>query len=241
MTRISMPSRLRRAAVVAIVLMVGIAPARAGGPTLSPEQDPLVRNMDASVSPGSDFFKYACGRWLKENPIPASERGWGIANLVNEETYRQRLGICQDAAKSKAAKGTNEQKIGDYWAAGMDSVTVDKQGIEPLKPWLAQISNVHTRTEMLGLIAKLQTIGVNAGYGMFVAQDEKNSSQYIVHLYQAGLHMPDRDYYFGTDDDTKRVREEYGKHLVAMFKLLGEDSTRSATSGAAVLKLETAF
>jgi putative endopeptidase len=233
--------RLRRAAVVAIALVSGVAPARAGGPTLSPEQDPLVRNMDASVSPGSDFFKYACGRWIKENPIPASERGWGIANLVNEETYRQRLSICQDAAKSKAAKGTNEQKIGDYWATGMDSVAVDKQGIEPLKPWLAQISNVHTRTEMLGLIAKLQTIGVNAAYGMFVGQDERNSSKYVVHLYQGGLHMPDRDYYFGADEDTKRVREEYGKHLVAMFKLLGEDSLHSATSSAAVMKLETAF
>ena len=241
MIRFLESARLWRSALVAIVLAAAVAPARAGGPTLSPEQDPLVRNMDASVAPGTDFFKYACGRWLKENPIPASERGWGIANLVNEETYRQRLTICQDAARSKAAKGTNEQKIGDYWATGMDSVTIDKQGVEPLKPWLAQIANVHTRTDMLGVIAKLQTIGVDAVYSMFVGQDEKNSSQYIVHLYQGGLHMPDRDYYFGTDDDTKRVRGEYAKHLNEMFKLLGEDSTRIATSSAAVMKLETAF
>jgi putative endopeptidase len=233
--------RLVRAALVAVVLVAGARPARAGGPTLSPEQDPLVKNMDTAVSPGADFFQYACGKWLAKNPIPASERGWGIANLVNEETYRQRLTICEDAARSKAAKGTNDQKIGDFWATGMDSVTIDKQGVEPLKPYLAEIANVHTRTEMLGLIAKYQALGLDVGYGFFVGQDEKNSSRYIVHLYQGGLHMPDRDYYFGTDEDTKRVREEYGKHLVAMFKLLGEDSTRSATSSAAVMKLETAF
>jgi putative endopeptidase len=241
MTSASLFTRPWRVALVAIVLASAVRPAHAGGPTLSPEQDPLVKNMDKSVSPGADFFQYACGAWLKANPIPASERGWGIANLVNEETYRQRLQICQDAARAKAAKGSNEQKIGDFWATGMDSVTIDKQGAEPLKPWLAQIANVHTRTEMLALLAKLQSIGLNVGYSMFVGQDEKNSSKYILHLYQGGLHMPDRDYYFGTDDDTKRVRDEYGKHLVAMFKLLGDDSTRAATASTAVMKLETAL
>ena len=241
MTRNPIPSAGRRLGLLLACLIVCAVPVRAGGPTLSPQQDPLVLNMDTSVSPGADFFKYACGKWLAQNPIPASERGWGIANLVNEETYRQRLQICQDAAKAKAAKGSSEQKIGDWWATGMDSVTIDKQGIEPLKPWLAEIANVHTRTEMLAVLAKFQSLGLDVGYGMFVGQDEKNSSRYIVHLYQGGLHMPDRDYYFGTDEDTKRVRGEYVKHLVELFKLLGEDSTRIATSSAAVMKLETAF
>ena len=125
MTPSWMFTRPWRVVLVALVLAAGAGPVRAGGPTLSPEQDPLVRDMDTSVSPGADFFKYACGRWIKDNPIPESERGWGIANLVNEETYRQRLEICQDAARSKAAKGTNEQKIGDFWSTGMDSVTID--------------------------------------------------------------------------------------------------------------------
>src|SRR5262249_5370249 len=183
--------------------------------------------------------QYACGAWLKKNPIPASERGWGIANLVNEETYRQRLEICRGAAMAKAAKGSSEQKVGDLWSTGMDSVTIDKQGIEPLKRYLAQIANVHTRTELLAVIAQFQALGFAPVYNPFVGQDEKNSSQYVVHLYQGGLHMPDRDYYFGTDADTKRVRDEYVKHLTAMFKLLGDDSTKAAT--ATVMKLETAF
>ena len=177
-----------------------LTPARAhAGPTLPPEQDPLVQNMDKSVAPGTDFFKYACGKWLRENPIPASERGWGIANLVNEETYRQRLTICQDAARSGAARGTSAQKVGDFWSTGMDSASIDEQGAQPLKPYLAQIADVHTRTELLGVLAKLQPLGFHPLYSFFVGQDEKNSDRYIVHLYQGGLRMPDRDYYFGKD------------------------------------------
>jgi putative endopeptidase len=221
-------------------LLLTPVPAHAG-PSLPPDKDPLVLNMDTSVAPGSDFFKYACGKWLRENPIPSSERGWGIGNLVNEETYRQRLTICQNAAKSGAPKGTSAQKVGDFWATGMDSVTIDNQGAQPLAPYLAQIGNIHTRTDLLATIGKFQTLGFNPLYSLFVGQDEKNSDRYIVHLYQGGLHMPDRDYYFGKDSTTKYVRTEYGKHLVAMFTLLGEDSAHSAASATAVLKLETAF
>jgi putative endopeptidase len=235
----NLPRRSLAASGMALLLCSQV-PAHAG-PSLPPEKDPLVQNMDRSVSPGSDFFKYACGKWLRENPIPPSERGWGIANLVNEETYRQRLTICQEAAASGAAKGTSAQKVGDFWATGMDSVSIDRQGAAPLKPYLAQIADVHTRTELLKLLAKFQTLGFTPLYSMFVGQDEKNSDRYIVHLYQGGIRMPDRDYYFGKDSTTKYVRAEYGKHLVAMFKLLGEDSAKAPASAAAVLKLETAL
>ena len=114
MFRLSPPTQLRFAAASALACLVGFLPAtsvRAGGPSLPPEQDPLIQNMDTSVSPGTDFFQYACGKWLKANPIPASERGWGIANLVNEETYRQRLTICESAA-GPAPRRAPASKIG---------------------------------------------------------------------------------------------------------------------------------
>ncbi len=225
--------------VVAAALFAAV-PALAG-PALPAELDPLVRNMDPSVSPGADFFKYACGRWIKANPIPPSERGWGIANMVNEETYRQRLHICEDAARSKAAHGSSAQKVGDFWATGMDSVAIDEAGALPLKPYLNMINDIHTRTEMLKLVARFQAMGFGPLYGFYVGQDEKDSERYIVHLSQGGIRMPDRDYYFGKDSTTKRVRTQYTKHLVAMFALLGEDSATSNNSAAAVLKLETAF
>ena len=215
--------------------------AHAASPTLPPEQDPLVQNMDRSVSPGADFFKYACGGWIAKNPIPASESRWGIANLVNEETYRQRLLICEDAARAKGPDGSSAQKVGDFWATGMDSARIDRQGAGPLQPYFEDIASVHTRTELLKLVGKLRGLGFDPIYSLYVGQDEKNSSRYLVHLSQGGIRMPDRDYYFGTDATTKKVRGEYGKHLFNMFRLMGEDSATAKTSSAAVLKLETAF
>lgn len=235
----------RNASPLVASLLLGLAglapaPARAQA-TLPPEQDPLVRHMDPSASPRSDFFRYACGRWLAENPIPASERGWGIANLVNEETYRQRLAICSEAAATSAPRGSNEQRIGDYWAAGMDSATVERLGAAPLIPHMARIGAIHTRRELLDVVGRMQSFGFRPFYTVAVAQDERNSSRYLVHLLQGGIRMPDRDYYFATDASTRRVRTEYGRHVNAMFRLLGEDSAQAAVSTASVLKLETAL
>jgi putative endopeptidase len=237
MTRsIAIPSRLL---LVALVVFAAL-PARAQS-TLPPDLDPLVKNMDPAVKPGADFFKYACGRWVAENPIPASESRWGIANLVNEETYRQRLTICQDASRARQMAGTNEQKIGDFWTMAMDSVSADRLGAKPLATYLQQIGNVHTRTELLKVVGTFQTLGFDPLYSLAIWQDERNSERYLVHLLQGGIRMPDRDYYFGNDANTKRVRGEYGKHVLAMFKLLGEDSAMATASTASVLKLETAL
>ena len=215
--------------------------ARAQAPVLTPEMDPLVRHMNTSAKPGADFFQYACGAWLTANPIPASERGWGISNLVNEETYRQRLTICESAARKPGAKGSNEQRIGDFWATGMDSAHADRMGADPLKPHLSRISSIHTRRELLELVGAMHAKGFHPLYSMYVFPDERNSAVQRVHLYQGGIRMPDRDYYFAKDTNTRRVRTEYGKHLKAMFQLLGEDTASVATSTAAVLKLETAL
>lgn len=231
----------RIVALAALALACSSPLALAAGPTLPPELDPLVLNMDKTTPPGADFFKYANGGWIAKNPIPPSESRWGIGNLVNEETYRQRLTICEEAARSKAAEGTAMQKIGDFWATGMDSTRIDRQGAGPLQPYFEEIGSVHTRTELLKLMGKLRGMGFSPVYGFYVWQDEKNSSRYLVHLAQGGIRMPDRDYYFGTDATTKKVRAEYGKHLNAMFTLMGEDSATARNSAAAVLKLETAF
>jgi len=228
--------------VVALGLSFAVlAPIASAQPGLPPEQDPLVQDRDPKVKPGTDFFRYACGGWIARNPIPPSERGWGIANLVNEETYRQRLAICETSARANAPRGSNEQKIGDWWASGMDSARIDDQGAAPLKPYLDRIGNIHTRREMLEVVGAMQGQGFRPFYTLAVFQDEQNSSVYRVHLYQGGIRMPDRDYYFGKDATTRKVRAEYGKHLAAVFKLLGEDSATVATSKASVLKLETAL
>jgi putative endopeptidase len=207
--------------------------------TLPPAKDPLVQNMDTSVKPGEDFFMYACGRWIKANPIPASERGWGIANLVQEETYRQVHGICEAAARAGAAKGTSEQKVGDFWAMGMDSSKIEKLGAAPLKPYLDQIAAIQNRSQLLETIGQFQVSGFSPLYSFFVGQDERDSDHYIVHLYQGGLRLPNRDYYFNPDSSTRRIRAEYTKHVVAMFRLLGESEAAAHKSAATVVHIET--
>jgi putative endopeptidase len=226
--------------VTMALLAVACAPraARAATP-LPAAQDPLVQNMDPAGKPGVDFFEYSCGKWIKEHPIPPAERGWGIANLVYEDTYRQRLGICESAARSRAARGTSEQKVGDFWAAGMDSARIDRLGAAPLKPYLAKIAAIRTRPALLETVARFQVQGLGPLYSMYVGQDERNSDKYMVHLLQGGLRLPDRDYYLSADSSTRRIREKYATHVTAMFRLLGESPAAARASSAAVLHIET--
>ena len=235
---------LRTSAVALLAASLLAAPRLANAqtaalPPLPRDKDPLVQNMDPAGKPGADFFEYACGRWIKAHPIPASERGWGIANLVQEDTYRQLRGICQAAAASGAARGTSEQKVGDFWATGMDSVNIEKQGAAPLQPYLDQVGAIRTREDLLHAIARFQVLGFHPLYSPFVGQDERNSEKYVIHLYQGGLRLPDRDYFLATDSTTKRIRAEYVKHVAAMFRLLGESAETARRSSQTVLRIET--
>ena len=138
-------ARARRAPLVALagaLLLPLLSPIAPAAPSLPPELDPLVRNLDPGVRPGDDFFLYANGSWLRTHPIPASEQSWGIAKEVQEELYGQLRAICEAAAaRTDAPRGSLEQKIGDFWAAGMDSTAIEQAGIEPLRPELDRIAD----------------------------------------------------------------------------------------------------
>jgi putative endopeptidase len=231
--------RLAAACFVLCTTAVPLVSGRAG--TLPAAQDPLVQNVDTSRSPGADFFNYACGGWLKRNPIPPAERGWGIGNLVREEVYRQLVGICEKAAVSGATAGSSEQKVGDFWATAMDSAAADARGAKPLEPYLARIDSIRTRAQLLDVIAEFHVLGFNPLYSAFVGQDERNSDQYLIHLWQGGIRLPDRDYYFNNDSTTKNIRAEYGKHVTAMFRLLGDDQATAARNSRTVVRIETAL
>jgi putative endopeptidase len=146
----------------------------------------LDRFIDPSVDPRNDFFHYAVGKWLKENPIPPNERSWGIAHVVQEETYRRLVSISEEASAAQAAHGTSAQKIGDFWHAAMDSAASAKEGIGPLAPEFSRIQAIKDKKALLDDVAHLQYIGVGAVCGLYLFQDEKNSDRYMVHLYQGG-------------------------------------------------------
>lgn len=195
--------------------------------------------IDTTVSPRDDFFQYSVGKWLKDHPIPPSERAWGIYNVVQEETYQRLLGISQAAALGRPRPGSTAQKIGDFYAASMDTTTIDRLGFKPLAAEFARIAGIKDRKGLTDVIARFQYIGVGSAYGLFIGQDEKKSDRYVVHLYQGGLGLPDRDYYFDTDDRATMLRREYVLHVARMFKLLGDDSVRAAANAATVMSLET--
>jgi putative endopeptidase len=200
--------------------------------------DPLVRNIDPSVKPGDDFFRYATGAWTKNHPIPASERGWSIAHEVEEEIYRQLRAICETAAVGGAPRGSDDQKVGDFWVAAMDSVGIEKQGMAPLRPELDRIDAIRSRQDLLQTMAYFQTIGVRPVYSLWVGQDDKNSAAYVVFLHQGGIGLPDRDYYFLSDSMTKSIRQAYPGQIAAMLRLLGDNPEAAERAAQATMEIE---
>ena len=203
--------------------------------------DILRAALDTTVAPGRDFFTYANGTWLKKHPIPASESSWSIGQEVQNEVYARLRQTSEEAAKSGAAPGTNQQKIGDFWAVGLDSVKADRLGIAPLKPELDRIAALRSVAEVPAAVARLVPLGVGALLAPVVEQDAKNSTKMALYLYQGGLGLPDRDYYFNTDTRTKNIRAEYVKHVANMFKLLGQDLAMANANAGRVMALETAL
>ena len=201
--------------------------------------DILYAALDTTVTPGDDFFSYANGTWIKNNPIPASESNMGIGKKVQDEVYARLRQTSIEAADAKAAGGSNQQKIGDFWAVGMDSVKADKLGATPLKPELDRIAAMKSVADVPGVVAHEIRLGVNALIGPRVSQDDKNSDKMALYLRQTGLGLPNRDYYFNTDSRTKNIRAEYLKHVANTFKLLGQDAATAQANAASVMALET--
>ncbi|NHA07609.1 M13 family metallopeptidase [Mucilaginibacter sp. HC2] len=196
------------------------------------DNDPVFKNMDTTVKPGDDFFKYANGAWLKKNPIPAAYASWGIGNVVEEELRNRMKKINEDALKADAPKGSNTQKIGDFYFSGMDTVGIEKQGLSPLKDELSKIDQVKDIKGLIEEFAHLSTIGVTTPLGTYAGQDAKNSGKIVLQLGQDGIGLPDRDYYFNTDAHSIIVRNDYQqKHLPTLFKLIGlqPDAATAAT------------
>jgi putative endopeptidase len=196
--------------------------------------------VDTSVDPAQDFFHYSVGKWLKDHPIPSNERSWGIYNVVREETYQRMLKINESAAAdTNLAKGSTSQKIGDFWVAAMDTATIEKLGIQPLKEEFARINAIRSRQDVLDVTARLQYIGAGPLFSEAIFQDEMDSTKVALHLYQGGIGLPDRDYYFDQDERTNKIREEYKKHLTKMFQLLGDTEKQAALNSETVFRIET--
>ena len=201
--------------------------------------DLLAANVDSSLKPGDDFFAYANNGWIKNTPIPESESGWGIGNLVQDEIYSRLKKINDDAAKQSNPDGSISQKIADFWKTAMDTVALDKAGISALKPDLDKIEALKNMQDLLAEAADLKNKGINIMFSDGVGQDDKNSEMMAYRLDQGGLGMPNRDYYFNTDARTATVREAYHAYLFKTFKQLGNDSASAQKNANTVYNLES--
>jgi putative endopeptidase len=204
------------------------------------QKDILIANMDASVSPAKDFFQYANGGWIKNNPIPASESQWGVAYLVQEETWARLKEINTAASAIKSAKPNSAmQKIGDFFHSGMDTAGIEKNGIRPLQPELNRINSISTIQELMEEVAHLNTFLVSPMFDLSVFQDLKISSRMAIYISQGGLGLPDRDYYFNKDERTANIRKEYVAHIARMLQLLGETPSTAKMHSSKIMDLET--
>ena len=202
--------------------------------------DSLVSHIDSTVTPGDDFFRYANGQWFNENPIPASEQYNGIFQIIQDTVNAQVQKICESAATAtNAATGSNKQKIGDFFHTGMDSLTLNQQGIEPLRKYLDQIDAVKNTADLFREAAFVHLVAGSPIFGFYVGQDDRISSKNAINIYQSGLSLPDRDYYFATDDRAQMIREKFVDYLDSMYLILGYNETQAKKTADNIMKLET--
>jgi putative endopeptidase len=200
------------------------------------ENDAVFKNIDSSVKPGDNFFMYANGTWLKKNPIPPAYSSWGIGNVVEEELRDRLKKINLEALTANAPKGSNTQKIGDFYFSGMDTVEIENEGVLPLRDEIGKIGLIRNINDLVGEFAHLQTIGVEIPIALGVGQDAKNSDKNMLQLYQGGIGLPNRDYYFNTDQHSVDIRTDYQeKHLPVIYKISG------FSPGAAVKASQTTY
>ena len=203
------------------------------------KKDVLAVNIDSATSPGADIFQYANGGWIKANPIPGEQSSWGIGNLVIEENLKRLREIADKSAASNAAKGTPEQKIGDFWSLAMDSAKIESDGLKPIQPWLDKVNAITDVKSLLATVSELKKIGSSTLFGGGVTQDDKNSDVMAFKLWQGGIGLPEREYYFKTDSATINIRNKYVKYIDSILVLSGDDTISAAASAKNVLALET--
>ena len=210
-----------------------------GGSTANATADPLVANLDTTIKPGEDFFLFANNSWIKNNEIPAAESDWGIGPLVQEDIYLRLKTINEKAIKDGGATGSITQKISDFWSTAMDTAAIEKAGLAPLKADLDRISNATDIAAILKLSAEFRTKGSGTFFSSYIGQDDMNSEKIVLFLSQGGIGMPNRDYYFNTDEKTLAVQKAFKEYLVAIYTQLGNDAATSQKMMEAVYQMET--
>jgi endothelin-converting enzyme/putative endopeptidase len=195
--------------------------------------------IDHNFSPCVNFYQYACGGWLAANPVPSDQSHWGRFDALQERNRTILQGILESASANKPTRTAIEQKIGDFYASCMDTKALDQKGLTPIQPDLDRINAMDNKAALTGVVTSLYRIGSNPFFRFSSEPDAKNSSEMIAGLDQGGIGLPDRDYYFRTDEKSVELRKQYVAHLLKLFELLGNPTEVAARRAEAVMKIET--
>ncbi len=225
---------------LALAVCGGLAVVHAHGPAgadaeLAAPFDPA--QMDTSVNACKDFFGYATGTWRKNHPIPAAYTEYGYIEQLVDTTRGIVRETLEAAAKEPGDAGSETQKIGGFYGSCMDTASIERAGLHPLAPELARIDALTARAQIGAELARLQTIGVDAGFGISPTQDYKDSRRVIAEVDQGGIGLPERDYYLRADAESRKLRTQYVTHVAKTLALAGDSA--AASDAAAIMAFET--
>ena len=197
--------------------------------------------LDRKADPCVNFYQYACGGWMAANPVPPDQSRWGRFDALQERNRNILHDILEAAAVNKPTRTPIEQKIGDYYASCMDTKAIDQKGLAPVQPDLDRIHAMNDKSALTAVVTSLQRIGSFPFFRFSSEPDAKDSNEIIAGLDQGGIGLPDRDYYFRTDEKSVETRRQYVAHLLKVFELLGDSTEVAGKRAEAVMKIETAL
>ena len=200
-----------------------------------------LKNLDNSVRPADDFYQYACGGWMKNNPLPAAYSRFGSFDQLGLDNNKRVNTILSDLLKKEYPQGTTERKLSDFYKLAMDSVRRNKEGVKPVMPLINEIEKAKTVADLRKVQLKYATFGYGVPMGIGFGADEKNATMNILNIYQGGICLGQKEYYLDTDPATTAIREAYKKHIERMFKLFGFSDAAAKKKMESIMKVETAL
>lgn len=218
--------------------------ALASMPLAGMAQDPLksglnMADLDMSVKPGSDFYQFACGGWMKNNPLPAAYSRFGSFDRLAQDNNKRVNTILSDLLKGSYQKGSVEQKLSDFYKLAMDSVRRNKDGVKPLMPLLKEMDKAKSKADLVNLQRKYAAFGYGFPFRAGFGADEKNASMNIFNISQGGITLGQKEYYIDNDSATSAIRDAYKMHIVRMFRIFGYNAKKSLSNMESIMKLET--
>ena len=200
-----------------------------------------MNDLDKSVRPADDFYEYACGGWMKANPLPAAYSRFGSFDRLAEDNNKRINGILKELQENTYPAGSVEQKLSDLYKLAMDSARREQDGLAPVMPLIKRLEAAKTKEQLFAIQLEMMPLGNSEIFGAYIAADEKNASQNILSFYQGGLTLGQKDYYVENDEATVKIREAYKKHIVRMFQLFGFKKVAAEKKMKNIMKVETAL